>query len=376
MGDYLAKTVENKKWLWFKNTNNYLQLENNAFSVFEKLQYAKSFQEVVHWCAECFHLDETEAEKTVYEIHRITSSQLLPKSNLKKEVSSILQVDIPDSFYCSKSYNFNCIHFRFFYENAQIETLFHPLFAHLETNNNDLQSVNLKLFINNKKYVLNIDGNNIDSWLENEDHLFKGQVFMALLNKAYSKTEKDWLGVLHASAIGDDQNCVLLLGDSGNGKSTASAIALANGFSLIADDFVPIDATGQALAFPAAISVKKQALDVLSQDFPELLYAKEYELNSMNKTVRYLPPKNLKYNSSRRVKAIVFIKHNSEIEFEFELIDKHLAFQHLVVDSWLSPEEENACFFMDWMADLPTYRLQYSNNKKMLNAIQNLLINE
>jgi len=83
---------------------------------------------------------------------------------------------------------------------------------------------------------------------------------MALLNQAHSKSENDWMGVLHASAIGYQENSLLFLGDSGNGKSTASAIALASGLSLLADDFVPLDKSASVLAFPAAISVKKHAI--------------------------------------------------------------------------------------------------------------------
>lgn len=374
MAHYLMKNVGAKKWLWFKNTNNYFQLEEGVFLVFEKIQNTESLQKVVQWCAKCFPLDETEAEKTVNIIHSFISDQMNGIVTNKKITA--LKALIPNRFYSAKIYRFNGVDFCLFYGDDQIETMFHPLFAHLKTTDRLSDTYIISLFKYNGKYVLVLDDVQIGIWTKDEDHLFKGQVFMALLNKAYSKSEKDWLGVLHASAIGDNQNCVLFLGDSGNGKSTASAIALANGFSLVADDFVPITTSGRAFAFPAAISIKKQAVDILSKDFPELLKAKEYELKAMNKTVRYLPSKNLKNHTSRTVKAFIFIKHNSEIDFEFKLIDKHLAFQYLVVDSWLSPEEENARFFMDWMADLPAYSLQYSNNQKMLNAIQNLVINE
>ena len=93
----------------------------------------------------------------------------------------------------------------------------------------------------------------------------------------------------------------------------------------------------------------------------------------MNKTVRYLAPKISPNSASHKVKGLVFIQYSADIDFDFEVMDKHLAFQHLVVDSWLSPKEENARFFMDWMADLPAYRLRYSNNEKMIEKINELL---
>ncbi len=375
MADYLVKDVENKKWLWFKNTNSYIQLDKNVFAVFEKLQQTKSIDEVVIWCVKQFHLTAEEASKTVQEIHQLTSVQLLKKEKPAKE-NKLSQIKVPDSFYSSKNYRFNGFGFNFSYGDAKIETMLHPLFAHLETSNSNSSAYQLKLFFNNGKYVLNLENENIGSWNKNEEHLFKGQIYMALLNKAYSKTEKDWLGVLHASAIGNEQNSILFLGDSGNGKSTASAICLASGLSLIADDFVPIDNLGRALAFPAAISVKKQSLEFLSKRFPELQKAKEYELKAMNKTVRYLAPEVFENNSSKNVKALVFVKYTDEVDFELQELDKHKAFQYLVVDSWLSPEEENARFFMDWIADLPAYSLRYSDNEKMLVAVNGLLTHD
>ncbi|MDA3905738.1 MAG: hypothetical protein PF484_06655 [Bacteroidales bacterium] len=373
MADYLVKTVGNKKWLWFKNTNNYLQIDEDVFNVFEQLQKQNSKEDVVRWCIQHYNLPENEAQKTVNKIDALFSEQLKEKAFFDKEE---IKVKSPSSFFSSKKYYFNAAVFHLFYSDANLETMFHPLFAHLETNKNDSASQNLNLFIYDEKYILNVDGNQLGSWVKNEEHVFKGQVFMALLNKAYSKTEEDWLGVLHASAVGNDRNSVLFLGDSGNGKSTASAIALASGLSLIADDFVPIDTSGQVLAFPAAISVKKQALEFLSTRFPELLKAKEYELKAMNKTVRYLAPKIIQHNPSRNIKALVFIQYTTDVDFELKPLDIHLAFKYLVSDSWLSPKEENARFFMDWIADLPAYHLRYSNNEKMLSAVQKLLIDD
>ncbi len=375
MADYLVKEVEGKRWLWFKNTNNYLQLEEGVFQVFEKLQQEKSIDEVEIWCENNFQLSEEDAKDAVEDILNFTSEQLQEDSAIKNQKFDNNLFIMPPSYFSSKTYRFNGVYFKLSYGDAKIETMFHPLFAHLEAPIATADYRDLKLFLDDETYVLNLDGEFTGSWIKKEDHVFKGQVFMALLNHAYGKSEKDWLGVLHASAVGDDESSVLFLGDSGNGKSTASAIVLASGLSLVADDFVPVDTLGQVLAFPAAISVKKQALEFLSKRFPELLKAKEYELKAMNKTVRYLAPKIIIGKPTRKVKALVFIQFTKEVDFELQKMDKHKAFQHLVVDAWLSPEEENARFFLDWIADLPCYRLRYSNNEKMVDAVKKLLAN-
>jgi hypothetical protein len=373
MVKYLVKSIGNKKWLWFKKTNNYLQLEAAVFSVFEQLQNNKSLEEVIKWCAQEYRLPLKEARKTVYEIHKLTEGQMKSFDQPKDQA---INFNLSDSFFSSKTYRFNTVLFQLFYGDAHLETMIHPLFAHLETQQADINRQSIKLYFQQETYILEVNGKQIGNWTKQEDHIFKGQVFMAMLNAAYNKKEKDWLGVLHASAVGNNENSILFLGDSGNGKSTASAIALASGLSLIADDFVPIDTRGRVLAFPAAISVKKQALEFLSKRFPELLKAKEYELKAMNKTVRYLAPKALGSSLTRNVKALIFITFTKEVDFELKPLDKQIAFQHLVLDSWLSPEEENARFFMDWIAELPAYQLRYSNNDKMLDTLKKLLAND
>ena len=368
MADYLVKEVENKRWIWFKKANTYLQLEEEAFLVFDKIQ--KSTILPIEWCAKKFNISVEEASESVNAINEITTEELTREPQERNKLAEGIRAETV--FFSRYTYSFQASNFEFCYGDAKIETMFHPLFAHLQNTEKIENPIVLKIFVSQNAYHLFVNENGIGSWAFNEDHILKGQVFMTLLNYAYAKKENDWLGVLHASAIGDDKNSVLFLGDSGNGKSTASAIALASGLSLIADDFVPVDTNAKVLTFPAAISVKKQALEFLSIRFPELLKAKEYELKAMNKTVRYLAPSFIK-NSPRKIKALVFIQFTKDVDFELRKMDRHKAFQYLVVDAWLSPEEKNARFFLDWIAKIPIYSLRYSNNQKMVFAVKSLI---
>jgi hypothetical protein len=373
MANYLVKKVNDKRWIWFKNTNNYLQMEEALFQIFNQLETGKTNAEILSFCQKAYQITEKEAQDTLENILRLRKGQMDTKPSAEED-SQTINPSLPNSFFSSKTYFFNGHYFRFDYGDAEIETMFHPLFAHLEKASAQAKLTQIKLFSKNKRYYLVQEQKLINSWAWKEDHIFKGQLFMALLNQAHSKTEEDWMGVLHASAIGHQENSLLFLGDSGNGKSTASAIALASGLALLADDFVPLDQSASVLAFPAAISVKKNAIELLSKDFPELLKAKEYELKAMNKTVRYLSPKvDKSAGKPKKVKALIFIEYTKEISFELSEMDKHLAFQKLVVDAWLSPEEENAQRFLDWMADIPSYRIRYSDNAKMIKHIKALL---
>ena len=108
----------------------------------------------------------------------------------------------------------------------------------------------------------------IGHWNKRDTHLFEGKLSMQLLIDIYKKPETDWMGVFHASAISNGKESILLLGDSGNGKSTSLALLIANGFNCLADDFVPIDKNKNIYTYPAAISVKKNSVPTLIPFYP------------------------------------------------------------------------------------------------------------
>jgi hypothetical protein len=67
--------------------------------------------------------------------------------------------------------------------------------------------------------------------------------------------------LLHASAVAKDGCAVILSGESGSGKSTLAALLGEDDWRLMGDEFTLIDpATGDALAFPRAVSLKNEAI--------------------------------------------------------------------------------------------------------------------
>ena len=67
--------------------------------------------------------------------------------------------------------------------------------------------------------------------------------------------------LLHASAVARDGRALLMSGESGSGKSTLAALLGERDWRLMGDEFTLIDpASGDALAFPRAISLKNEAI--------------------------------------------------------------------------------------------------------------------
>lgn len=376
--DYILKTIGSRKTVWFKNSNRYVQMEDSAFTIFDQLQKGESYDAVVGFLVSNYKLPESEAKRFVQEIQQFINEEFSKKRNsLTEEIHP--QAVIPPKVYSEIAYQFENKKFLFKYGEETTEQMIHPIFAHLKVISKASPDHHLDLFTAHNKLHLVSDGAFISRWDNQDDHLFKGKVFMELLNKGYSKQEKDWMTVLHASAVGNGKNSLLLAGDSGSGKSTLSAILMVNGFNVLADDFVPIIASSaKVMQFPAAISIKKQAFKLISSTYPELLKAKEFHYKKLNKTVRYLSV-HINENaslSSLAVKALIFVQYKDQFGIQLNEISREQAFRRLVPDSWVSPLAENAERFLDWFASLACYELIYSDNDKVVSTIKTLIEDE
>jgi hypothetical protein len=222
-----------------------------------------------------------------------------------------------------------------------------------------------------------VENNIVGSWEKSNIHYFQGTFSMQVVQDMHQKEEDQWMGVFHASAVSDNKNSILLLGDSGNGKSTSLALLQANGFNCLADDFVPVDAQKKEVySFPSAISIKKNSLECLLPIYPELENSAEYHFKSLNKIVRYLKPNNNDFSAHLPCHDLVFIKYEKDAKLTCKKISKIDAFQQLVPDSWLSPKKENAQLFLDWFAGLNCYQLSYSNNEEMIKTVTKIFKND
>lgn len=67
--------------------------------------------------------------------------------------------------------------------------------------------------------------------------------------------------LLHASAVAQGGRALVMSGESGSGKSTLAALLGEGDWRLMGDEFTLIDpASGDALAFPRAVSLKNEAI--------------------------------------------------------------------------------------------------------------------
>ena len=371
----LYKVFEDKTISWFQNKNEYAVLENTTAVILKKLNKGIPINEIAKTLSDELDVPLEKSINFVLELEK----KFFPQENSEKlEIANNYKnAERPKDFEFIKYYKINDIVFKISFLSDKELSFVHPKFAHLVIDEVPDFNNEFEVFINHNYIFLYVNNVFIGSWDNCNIHYFQGKFSMELIQKIHQKEENDWLGVFHASAISNGEKSMLFLGDSGNGKSTSLALLQANGFTCLADDFVPVDAKKQEVySFPAAISIKKSSLETLLPIYPELETTAEYNFKRLNKIVRYLKPNNNDFLAHLPCHDLVFIKYEKDAKLTCKKISKIDAFQQLVPDSWLSPKKENAQIFLDWFEGLNCYQLTYSNNEEMIKTVTEIFNND
>jgi len=365
-----TKKLENKQVVWFQDNNEYLIVEPLVAETLSLLDKKISRKEIVSQITNQVNIPSQQA------IDLVSDIETLLVSSEEKNNKKLPPVTKPKTFEVIKYYSINNLYFKVSYASDAEAFLIHPKFAHLEIENTTSIDHQFEVYSNDNAISFSVDDILIDTWNLNEVHFFQGKFSMELVQKIHKKNEDEWIGTFHASAVSHGDNAILFLGDSGNGKSTSLALLQANGFTCLADDFVPIDTSLLVHSFPAAISIKKNSLETLLPIYPELKTSAEYNFKKLDKIVRYLPINNKNYSLKLPCKALVFIKYQKNSDLIIDKISSIVAFEQLVPNSWLSPLPENAKLFLDWFEKLPCYQLTYSDNEKMISTVKKIFADD
>ncbi len=373
--NFLYKALENKTIVWFDNRNEYLILEHTTADILKTISKGTTVNEIAKTLSKRLSVPLEKSIEFILELEKKFFAQ--EKSEKVEIANNFMDTKRPKDFEFIKYYKINNIVFKISFLSDIELSFVHPKFAHLVIDEVPDFRNEFEVFINHNYIFLYVNNIFIGSWDNSNIHYFQGKFSMELIQKIHQKEENDWLGVFHASAISNGKKSMLFLGDSGNGKSTSLALLQANGFTCLADDFVPVDAQKQEVySFPAAISIKKSSLETLLPVYPELETSSEYNFKRLNKIVRYLKPNNNDFFAHLPCHDLVFIKFEKDAKLICKKISKIDAFQQLVPDSWLSPKKENAQIFLDWFEGLNCYQLIYSNNEEMIKTVTKIFNNE
>lgn len=365
---YYSKQIESNMVLWFEETNRYVVLEPLFYEVFKSYN-ENTVDNAQSYLAKKFKLNKDELRDS-YSSYKVFIDQItgIEQSN----TTSHKPIDINTWAY-TFHYKVYGTNLKLRFSDNLAKELIHPKFAHLLVNVDTNYSHSIDIIHHNGLLFLILNNKHVGSWSLNERHLFQGKFAVILLNLTSNKCDKDWMAVLHASAVYKENKTIVFLGESGSGKSTATTLLTLQGYNLLADDFVPLEATTkQIYSFPAAISVKEQLLAQMEESFPQLKTTSLRRKDSKTQ-YKYLYPEVEKDRSISLVaNALVFIKYVEAAKTSLKPLSASEVLELLIPDSWISPSAQHIPLFLDWIEQVPAYTLAYSDNREFFDIMDKL----
>ena len=307
----------------------------------------------------------------------IDIENLLKECNevFKKEPFKLISFPVSKSWH-TQNYCIKNNYIKINYASEKLKNLLHPQLAYLTTLSNTSFEHEFHVFLEKDLIHLFHNKKHSGSFTKSNYHLLQGQFAMELLCVLTNTEELDWLGTFHASTISYNQEAIMLVGESGKGKSTLSALLMANGYNFVADDFTPIHAKTQTVYnFPNAISIKEGSFQILEPLIKNFSTSVTNTRNSSKGDFRYIKPFNINTEKSLSCSKMVIVNYKENAETTLKEVSIDYLLNILIPDSWLSPNSKNAAYFLNWLDKITVYELTYSDNKEVLIKFKELFNN-
>ena len=366
---YLSHEIsDNTDIYWFESSNKYVIVDKSFSEILSIKLGEKDDDKFIEKIKKTLDLAEENYSKIAQEMNEFILECPKPSINEIIETNTT-----PKKDYINICYRFNKKTVRVNFDSELTKNLIHPKFFHLQTNEDYKISAELTIFSENNKIFMFKDKEYIGEWDKKNMHEFQGKFSMELTSSFYGKIENDWMGVFHASAIGKNNDAIMLTGDSGNGKSSLATILSANGYDFISDDFTPILCNdSHVYSFPSAISIKESFFDLASSIFNEFEELESVYVNDIKGWVKYLPPKSQNAGSFNCNK-VIHVNYDEKGSNELLKIDNTIAIKQFLPDAWIASNKKHAKKFITWIINTDFYSLHYNDNQKAIKLINKLI---
>ncbi len=366
-----VKRIGESYLLWFENSNRYTMVSDRIFKLLHL--YLESLN-TEHYASEISSNSNFSKENALDLASNFDAFLTDINTNALKKPS----LDYPlqkKEHLITRYYQIGRKTIQIDFESERLVQLLHPQLSHLATESLSENTTQFLVAQGNDNLLLYKNEACITTCSTENFHFLQGQFSLELINILYDKKEQDWLATLHASTICNDKEAILLIGDSGNGKSTFAAVLMAHGFDLLADDFTPLlSEDSQLYRFPNGISIKESAFEFITPLFPNFEKLEDYSKLSKQTKVKYIPPTTSFSDSTKgfSTNKIVLIKYDKNASTTLKKSTPELVLQTLIPDSWISPIPENALLFMNWVQKLSFYELTYSDTPLAIKKFESL----
>ncbi len=142
--------------------------------------------------------------------------------------------------------------------------------------------------------------------------------------------------MLHAAVVERDGGAVVMPGASGAGKSTLTTALITSGWRLLSDEVTIIGSRdGLLRPHPRPISLKNEAIDLITNRYPELVATRRYEGTTKGTVVFLRAPLDAIQNADSCAKPFLVIAPNYDPEgkLNYDRLEKAQAFMLLVRQS-------------------------------------------
>ena len=189
--------------------------------------------------------------------------------------------------------------------------------------------------------------------------------------------------VFHAGAVVcDDDKTFLISAAAGKGKSTLTAALLQAGGALINDDIVPLNPDGTITSISQPLKIKTGSWDILRDAYPMLQNQTPLKRadDLVMKHLSIAPDSRCLPGSCHRVSTIIIPEYNptqnqaitQQLDQSQKLqaiIDAEPFFTHALTRPYLQQ-------IIDWLSNIPAYKITYSSSCDALAAISSLPSND
>lgn len=364
--------------VWLAGINRYIQMQEPAFAVFQLWAQGNDKETIAKACTQKYGLPPGEAFRFTEEITGPIEALYGPLHTETRLPPPAITFPLLSDYHSVRAYHIGMRDYIFCYCSRYIEELFHPMIRHHETGEAlPGQADRFEIVHDGDNFAFRVNAAETFYYSEDEKGHFMGAVCVELLNKIHGKHVSDWVGILHASAVTDGTGALIFSASSGQGKSTLATLMMANGFTFLSDDFVPVAfSTPEIYPFPLGISVKKGAIPILSEYFPALALPGTGNQDQNENSEKYLPAAGeTELPANVAAAAIVLVQYDPATEYDFRRVSNLKVMNEIIRDSWIANNPEAAVRFMEWYFTLPVYSLRYSDNKKAVSRLKKLFGN-
>lgn len=367
---YIFRKFDSVFIVWIEELNQWIQFEEAAFFVFEKLMQGLREGEIKAGFLLKFGYAEKESIRFIREIRASIRELGGRKSTVDRRPSTADHTKAPNDSIIHY-YEANSRTIKIIYHSELTEYYIHHSFAHLES----MKPKETDYLFEVSEKQLSLMQPIKKTWEVNDIPTLKRRVFIEFGNAIHGKTDMDWMTIIHGSAITDGKNTLLFCGPTGSGKSTLTSLLLKEGYRLVSDDYIPVEAaTGRCFPFPAALSVKEGSFPLVSKIYPQLKEIPSKEFRLTNKSLRFLAPQSISEfeYQALNITHIFFMHFKPGENVKIDSINIPDAFKLFNEEAWISDKPEYAQKCIDWFASLQIYRLNYGDNVEVVKRIKEI----